>query len=262
MEIAAAATALATFQTARDGLSHWSGQVKLCSRATLAATAMAGLHLRALRVLYFGERNPNGGRPKKTPHAAEFPDWPSMLTDFAGISDDTAGRWMKVADAIEALAEKHGGDVISICRTAPWDWTPEESEALGNAVGLLTQDKTQRELLQSDFLSSLGYEAPEKTNGSNNPSRNNGGRKAPAATPQAKVEANRLIARTALFGHDSKDHRPKPGSPAFWMNALIDADGKGELAKHPAASLTKKERADIYDLLIKPFVDSWKALDA
>ncbi|MEO5917374.1 MAG: hypothetical protein ABIS50_24305 [Luteolibacter sp.] len=258
LQVAAAAASLANFETARAGLSHWSAQVKLCARATLAATTMAGLHLRALRVFCFGDRTV--GRPKRMPQSVTFSNWETLLTDVAGISRDTGERWMKIADAVEAMAAKEGVDVISICQTAPWDWTPEESEKIGDAVHKLTQDKTQRQLLQADFISGLGYVEPERINGSNNPLGHNGGKKQPEATAEAKVEANRLLARTALFGHNSEDHRPRPGSPAFWMNALVDADGKGELAKHPLASLSKKELRDLRDLLFKPTMDAFNKL--
>lgn len=249
-------------QKTTDEARRLADLVKSYGRAGTAAKTLCGIHMRHIREFYYGPRNPNGGRPKiKTPNVLEFSTWKEFLADRIGITDETGTNWMKMADAVEALAEAKGLDLQSICQKLPWDWTPEESAAIDATVHKLTQDKTQRELLQADFLSSLGYEPPERTNGSNNPTGNNGGKKLPAATAQQKVEDLRMLARTALFGHDSKDHRPRHGSPAFYMNALVDADGKGELAKHPAASLSKKERADIYDLLIKPFVDSWKSMD-
>lgn len=260
LEISTDAGVLINFETARDGLRRWSGQVKLCSRATIAATTMAGLHLRALRVIYFGPRNANGGRPRRTPSSAKFPDWSSMLKDVAGIPDPTARRWMKIADAVEAIAEKEGSDVRSICQKLPWDWTPEESDIIEIAIEKLTAEKTQRELLQSDFLSSLGYVEPERINSSNNPLGRNGGKITPAATPEARIEGQRTLARTTLFGHDTKEHRPKPGSPAFWMNSVVDLGLSGKLKESPLAALHRKELKDLHDLLFYPFMEQIKSL--
>lgn len=257
-----AANALMLIQNTEADTQRLVGLIKNFSRGTTAAKTMAGINLRHIREYYYGVRNPNGGRPKKTPNVSAFPTWEAYLSDMFDITRDTGENWMKMADAVQALAEAKGLDLPSICQKLPWDWTPEESAAIDATVHKLTQDKTQRELLQSDFLLSLGYEAPERINGSNNQTGVNGGKKPLATSPEHKVEGQRCLARTALFGHDSKEHRPKPGSPAFWMNALVHAEGKGELHKNPLASLTKKERADIYEFLIQPFVASWKALDS
>jgi hypothetical protein len=236
--------------------------VKDFGRAGTAAKTLCGIHLRHIRHFHFGPRNPNGGRPKlKTPNVSGFSTWGEFLADRVGITDDTSTNWIKMADAVESLAESKGLDLQSMCQKLPWDWTPEESAAIDATVHKLTQDKTQRQLLQADFLSSLGYEAPEHS-GTNNPTGKNGGKLKPAATAHEKIEGLRILARTSLFGHDSRDHRPKPGSPAFWMNSLVAAAGKVGPEAHPAAALSKKERSEIYDLLIKPFLDSWKALDA
>lgn len=256
--VTATAARLASFEISREGLSYWAGQVKLFSRAGIAAMAMAGIHLRALREFYFGPRTV--GRPKRMEHSVPFPDWETMLADVAGITRPTGERWMKVADAVEAMAQAEGSDVISICQKLPWEWTHEENERLGKTVQRLTQDKTQRELLQSDFLSSLGYEAPERVNGSNNQHGANGGAVKKPASAHEKLEGLRCLARTEIFGHDSKDHRPKPGSPSFYMNRLVDLHLKGELSDHAAYSLTKKELADIYDLLVKPFTVAFREL--
>lgn len=249
--------ALAAVETAWSDASRLAGLVKNYARAGTAAKALCGLRLRALREHYFGPRTV--GRPKAS---ANDTTWDNLLADRLGITRPTARVWMDLASAVEQLAVREGLDLRATCEKLPWDWTPEESALIEATVNKLTEDKTQRQLLQADFLSDLGYLEPTKPNGSNNPSGVNGGKKKPATSPQQRVENLRTLARTALFGHDSKDHRPQPGSPAFWLNALVEKQGRVGDAAHPAAALTKQERKEIYELLLKPAIDAWKALDA
>lgn len=248
--------ALAAVETAWTDAARLAGLVKNYARAGTAAKALCGLRLRALREHYFGPRMV--GRPKKS---GMDTTWDGLLADRLGITRQAAENWMKMADAVEQLADRQGLDLRATCEKLPWDWTPEEAAAIEATVNRLTEDKTQRQLLQADFLSDLGYSEPERANASNNPTGKNGGSKQIPVSPQQRVENLRTLARTALFGHDSKEHRPQPGSPAFWMNSVVDKQGRVGDASHPAAALTKQERKEIYELLIKPFVDAWKALD-
>lgn len=248
--------ALSAVENAWQDTRRLADLIKNYSRATTAAKTLCGIRLRAIREHHFGPRVV--GRPKKSNGTT----WESMLADKLGITYQTADNWMKMADAVEALAESKGLDLQTICEKLPWDWTPEEQAAMDATVHKLCEDKTQRDLLQSDFLSSLGYAAPEKINGSNNPLGANGGKKTPAANAQERLEGLRCLARTGLFGHDSKEHRPQPGSPAWWMNSLVEKQGQVAAKSHPMASLSKHERKEIYELLIKPFVDAYRALDA
>lgn len=253
----AQAGALAAVETAWGDAARLAGLVKNYARAGTAAKALCGLRLRALREHYFGPRTV--GRPKKSNMDTT---WDGMIADRLGITRQAAENWMKMADAVEQLADLQGLDLRATCEKLPWDWTPEESALIDATVHKLTEDKTQRQLLQADFLSDLGYLEPERTNASNNPLGRNGGKKQAPVSPQQRIEDLRSLARTGLFGHDSKDHRPQPGSPAFWLNSLVAKQSfVGNLA-HPAAALTKQERKEIYELLLKPAMDAWKALDA
>jgi hypothetical protein len=233
--------------------------VKKYARVGTAAKAVCGMRLKILREYHFGPRR--SGRPKKRNRFGEFESWGEMLMEKIGIDESTAKRWMKMGDAVERMAEIEGAGIREICEKLPWNWTPEEEAAMNATVSKLCDDKTQRQLLLEDYLPGLGYVEPERINSSNNPLGINGGKKTPAANAQERLEGIRLLARTGLFGHDSKDHRPKPGSPAFWMNSLVAKQGKVGAEAHPMASLTKHERKEIYELLIKPFVDAFRAFD-
>ena len=242
------ASALAAVENAKTGLAHWAAQVKLYSRAGIAAMAMGGIHLRALREHFYGPRNPMGGRPRKRNTLPGCESWKSMLADIAGITDQTATRWMKIADVVESMAAQEGGDVITICQKLPWEWTPEESEKLSNTITKLTEDKTQRELLQSDFLASLGYTAPERVNASNNPTGKNGGKKKPAATPAALAKERQEAARMYLSGSPERG-KIEHGSVRSRMNLLCASGGK-EIEAMPQA-----EMRHFYEHTVKPFAD-------
>jgi hypothetical protein len=241
-------------ETAKENLAHWAGQVKLYSRASIAAMAMAGLTLRALREFHFGPRNPNGGRPRKRENTSGMESWTSMLADVAGITEATAKRWMLIADAVEAKANAEGGDVITICQKLPWEWTPEEAEHIGNTVQSICQDKTQRDLLQqSDFLSSLGYEPPEKPNSSNNPFGKNGGKKKLASSPAALLKERQIAARLIFLGTE-KPGRVEKGSVAMFLTNFVNNDG-ADLEPLPIAELR-----DLYEHTVKPFAATFRNL--
>lgn len=245
--------ALLAVQSTEAETQRLVGLVKDFSRGATAAKTMAGINLRHIRTYYFGPRNPNGGRVKKPETVSGYPTWVAYLDDMFGISDETANNWMKLADAVEALAESKGLDLQSICQKLPWDWTPEETAAIDTTVRALTQDKTQRQLLQADFLSSLGYEEPERQNGSNNPAGNNGGKKKPAASIQESVRLRQEAARLILFG-TVKPGFAERGSIALFMENFIKTEGA------EVAALPKQELRDLYEHTIKDFVTTFRKL--
>lgn len=227
--------------------------VKNLTCATTAAKALCGLRLRLLRTFYLGPRNPSGGRPKKRQCFGDFKSWPEMLMARIGISDETATNWMKMADAVELLAEREGTSLRETCEKLPWNWTPEETERLEKIVHKLTQDKTQRDLLQSDFLSSLGYVEPERINGSNNPLGKNGGKKKPAASIQDSIRERQEAARLILFG-TVKPGFAERGSIALFMENFIKTKGA------EVAALPQQELRDLYDHTVKEFVATFRTL--
>jgi hypothetical protein len=211
------------------------------------------MSLRALRVHYFGPRSSKGGRPKKMPNDSGFSSWDSLLADRVGISERVAENWMKMADAIEQLAEHQGLDLRTTCEKLPWDWTPEESALIDATVHKLCEDKSQRELLQADFLSDLGYEAPEKANSSNNPLGKNGGKKKPASTPAALLKERQEAARLIFLGTD-KAGRAEKGSVALFMETFIGNKGAD------LEALPQGELRDLYEHTVKPFAAAFRKL--
>lgn len=242
------ASALTAVETAWNDAARLAGLVKNYARAGTAAKALCGIRLRALREHYFGPRTV--GRPKKSEAGTT---WDNLLADRLGITRQAAENWMKMADAVETLADHEGLDLRSTCEKLPWDWTPEESALIDATVHKLTEDKTQRQLLQADFLADLGYEAPEKTNSSNNPLGRNGGKKKPASSPAALLKERQAAARLMFLGTE-KPGRVEKGSVAMFMEHFINNAGE-ELEALPQAELR-----DLYENTVKPFVAAFRKL--
>ena len=243
----------ATVETGWGEARRLAELAKNYSRASTAAKALCGIKLRALREHYFGPRNPNGGRPKKSANGEL--SWVSLLADKVGISDQAGSNWMKMADVVEAMAEGENLGLRDTLEKLPWDWTPAESAAVDAAVQRLTEDRTQRELLQSDFLSDLGYTAPERLNSSNNPLGTNGGKKKVTLNPAELLKQRQEVARLALFRCD-KPGRAEPGSVAHGMVLILNNAGKD------IEALPKSEMKYFYDMNLKPFADLIRSIIA
>jgi hypothetical protein len=241
------ASAIAAVSTCESETAVIISRVKEFERASTAGKVLAGINLRHLHAHYVGDRNPKGGRPRRKPDANGF-TWPSYLIERFGISDETASRWMKMADAVESIAELEGLDLRTICEKLPWNWTPEESALIDVTVHALCEDKTQRELLQADFLAMLGYKAPEKPNSSNNPFGKNGGKKRPAANRAELLRERQEAARLILMGTITPG-RVEQGSVAMFMENFINTAGAD------LEALPKIEMKDFYENTLMPFAD-------
>jgi hypothetical protein len=206
----------------------------------------------------FGHRGRKGGRPGK-----EEATWGALLSERVGITDDCAGNWMKMAAAVEALAARQQEDIRELLTKLPWDWTPEESAALEAAVTRLTEGKTQRQLLQADFLADLGLaprDNPRNAAGNNQ----HGKTPMPPATPAALREALEGTARQAVFG-TTVAHRVVPGSPAWFMEQFAETYAEHLKSPEipvcgPAAleNLPLAERKHFYETVVKPFASAWR----
>lgn len=230
----------------REGFRCHAQRTKCYTRGRTASMVMSGLYLRLLRVHFFGPRNPNGGRPKRSLIVPGCTTWEAMLAEDGMISDRVAKNWMKCSEAVEALAIKQNLDIRSICEKLPWDWTPEENSAVDQVVGVLTEDKTQRELLQSDFLSDLGYTEPARINSSNNPLGINGGKRKFPISPAEARKQREETARFRLTGSIEPGKIPAEG--LIGRMFLIINDGGKMLDELP-----KQELQYTYDQYIMPF---------
>ncbi len=219
---------------------------KAYSRAGNAAKALIGINLLALRTYYLGSPSPKGGRPKKTSDNLTF-SWDSYLADKFGITRETASVWIKIGQIVQAETVSKNLDLRAVCEKLPWDWTAEEAARFDQASREAIGNRTQRELFQTDFLSSLGYVNKQDTHGTNNPLGKNGSdKKKPAKSPKQLLAESQEAARKILFG-TAQVGRVDNGSPAMFMLQMLNTEGR-ELE-----ALPQKEMRDFYELTLKPF---------
>lgn len=249
-----AAAALAAVASGWQEARRLADLAKNYARASTAAKALCGLKLRAIREYYFGPRDPRGGRPKMKVANPSGQTWDGMLADKAGVSPSTADVWMKMADAVETMADREGLGLRAMLEKLPWDWTPEESAMIEATVNRLTENQTQRQLLQADFLTDLGFIAPERLNGSNNPHGKNGsGQPREILSPEETIQVRREGARVEVYG-TKQIGRMEPGSHGWWLVHTVQSQGE-HLEALPAVELKA-----FYEDIVQPFAALIKSL--
>ncbi len=247
-------TALQAVDVAWGEARRLADLAKNYTRAGNAAKALCGLTLSHLREHYFGPRSSSGGRPKKGANDSGSTTWNSLLADRIGITDDTATNWMKMADGVQALATAQGLDLQATCAKLPWDWTPDEIVALDNTFSELCKDKTQRQLMQADFLDGLGFENKQDKHGTNNPGGKNGGKKKPPISPKALLAERQRLARLDFYGTESPG-KVKPGSVVWMMEQFIQNP-----TDHNLSTLPKPELIDLLENTLTPFIKALRNL--
>lgn len=155
-----------------DRLKLYASSSDWFARASLAMQVMCGITLREIkrqspytqgrRALPgkkphdagFSENGPEMGVSVASDPFAGFPTWETFLKGTAGISADTAGRWMAMAEAaLPRLRKLDGwGDMIQSLLDRPIsNLAPDEVAMLSKAVAKITDGRTQL-----DFLAELG----------------------------------------------------------------------------------------------------------
>lgn len=247
-------TALQAVDVAWGEARRLADLAKNYTRAGNASKALCGLTLSHLREHYFGPRDSKGGRPKTKANDSGHATWASLLAERLEITDDTATNWMKMAEGVKALAAAQGLDLQATCAKLPWDWTPEETAALDNTFSELCKDKTQRQLMQADFLEGLGFENKQEKHGTNNPGGKNGGKKKPALSPKALLAERQRLARLDFYGTESPG-KVKPGA-VVWMIEQFLANP----TEHNLSTLPKPELVDLLENTLLPFTKALRTL--
>jgi len=155
-----------------DRLKLYASSSDWFARASLAMQVMCGITLRDIKRVSpytqgrkalpgkkphdagFSENGPEMGISVASDPFAGFSTWEAFLKGTAGISADTAGRWMAMAEAaLPRLRKLDGwGDMIQSLLDRPIsNLAPEEVEMLSKAVAKITDGRTQL-----DFLVELG----------------------------------------------------------------------------------------------------------
>jgi hypothetical protein len=100
-----------------DTVKYWATLAGKFQHASVAAQVMCGFALAELKKTHGikqGKRTdlqlPDQSG-SSTPTEAK--SWPELVTEHAGISDDTAGKWMKMADGVKANGKNSGRRIAS-----------------------------------------------------------------------------------------------------------------------------------------------------
>jgi hypothetical protein len=159
---------------------YWADIAGKFQHASLAAQVMAGFALAELR----HQNRIQPGKPKKIlPHDAVIsgqppepvcpgvrpgqaaaenkPSWPELVQKNAGVSDDTARRWILMADGIKTRWKKlEPQDRLRQLMLVPVsDWTGTDTQLVNDALYKVTDGSTQLE-----FMRELGL-ARQKSGG-------------------------------------------------------------------------------------------------
>lgn len=139
-----------------DTVKYWADMASKLSHASIAAQVMAGFALLELRKQHGnqGKRNDLSDSPDSSgstsPNDLEKLDWPDAVKKHAGVSDDTARNWMKMAEGIRAKWKKLSPqDKIRQLMSVPVsDWSEKQITDVQTAVRKATDGMTQTEFLR------------------------------------------------------------------------------------------------------------------
>ncbi|MDE2099093.1 MAG: hypothetical protein KGL39_17700 [Patescibacteria group bacterium] len=171
-----------------DAVRYWAGMSARFAQATLACQVMAGFSLRALRDDYGSHQ---GKRNDTSPNDSERLGFQEMVRRETGLSDDTARRWINMADGIKARWKKLPARdrLRALMSMPPNQWSEPDVKLIGDAVHKATDGRTQLE-----FMWELGLAKRPQGSGAAGRAPGEGGSKKLSLSEQA--EAQRLLAET------------------------------------------------------------------
>lgn len=114
----------------------------------LACQVVAGMELAALKK----EFGISAGRPStKLPHGAviKIPHWDDLVKERAGISDDTARRWIAMAEGIKKKWKNLPSASLlrMLVQSPPSQWSDDDTKAIFTALHKCTDGLTQMEFM-------------------------------------------------------------------------------------------------------------------
>ena len=133
-----------------DAVQYWANVAARFQQASLAAQVMAGFALAELRKNFSrgGDRTPGAN-----PHDAGLLTFEETCKQHAGISDDTARRWIAMADGIKARWKKLAPQArLKQLMSVPVnEWTEDDSKLIAESLHKVTDGQSQL-----DFMRELG----------------------------------------------------------------------------------------------------------
>ena len=116
------------------------------AHASLAAQVMAGFELAELKK----QNGIRSGRPAKLPHDVVIKSWEELVKENCGISDETARRWIEMADGIRARWKKLAPEAIlkELMATPISEWDDSDIKVVEEALYKATDGATQLEFMR------------------------------------------------------------------------------------------------------------------
>lgn len=175
--------------TTWDGVRHWINGAHMMEQGKLFCQAMTGLELLALHKAHNIQQ---GGDRKSNPQAAGLIlTWEEICKKEAGISDDTARRYMDIArKAAPRLKRFPALKNFDPMATPIAKLSEPQRTALESAVKKITDGKSQM-----DFLGDLYKKAP-----GNKEAKDGGPKTKPTTADQAQAAFNIALENSGWMG--------------------------------------------------------------
>lgn len=132
-----------------DRVRQYAQAAREFGRAQVACQVMAGLELLELRKRH---------RVTTGKHVNEGPSWPDLVAEHAGISDDSARRWIAMAEGVRPRLKKLpgvGALFRELLERPLHELTVEQHHLLEQAVHKATDGMTQIEFLRELGIAKL-----------------------------------------------------------------------------------------------------------
>lgn len=221
-----------------DNVRQFVDAAKKFARCQLACQVMAGFQLNELHKRHFvlSGRRLSSRIVREESHnqqignaLAKPESWSSIVQAEAGISEDTASRWMKMAEAVRPRLKKLGSpDLREIIELPVSQITPEQNEILEKAVHKVTDGYTQ-----IDFLEWLGIAKKPQGSGAI------GGYK--GRRPEPTIEEQIALARQAALDDWAKISEAITYGYATRFNVLEDWQIDQQIADLEHAIKTRRK---------------------
>ena len=133
-------------------VKYWANIAGKFAQASLAAQVMAGFTLGELhKGIKAGSRTDlPTNLPSKLGGSDKPLTWPEQVEKFAGVSEETARKWMLMSDGIKARWKKLAPQdrLRELMRVPVSDWTDKDSKLVAEALKKVTDGSTQLEFMR------------------------------------------------------------------------------------------------------------------
>jgi hypothetical protein len=134
-----------------DTVKYWADLAAKFQHASVAAQVMAGFGLIGLRKqLGTNQGKRNDLCDTTSPHDVEKLDWPDLVKQHAGISDESARRWMAMAQGIKARWKKLAPQarLKELMSVPPSDWSKKDTKLVADSLRKATDGSSQLEFMR------------------------------------------------------------------------------------------------------------------